>query len=193
VRAALPFGTSYYAGGAAAEKNVDAEDEPVWNLMAALAVSSTMAQQQILVQELKDKILENVFAAKEWAERTGSAGEGDLRIRNVNLLVSRDVRRLQAHLTERRGAAPRSQPRRHANYRLRRRLLTDGSISPWPQSIRYRSITQSKGGVHWRLLSGSPVRQEKERGVCVARCACCRGWMQRWRRCEGPAEQERGV
>lgn len=72
-----------------AQRNVDLEDEPVWNLMAALAVSATTAQHQILVQELREKILENVFAAKEWAARTGGAGGGaDLRIRNVNLLVS---------------------------------------------------------------------------------------------------------
>lgn len=78
------------------------EDEPVWNLMAALAVSASMEQQQVLVQELREKILENVISAKEWAARAGAgagaavgagAQEGDpavgaeMRLRNTNLLL----------------------------------------------------------------------------------------------------------
>ena len=61
--------------------------------MAALAVSASMEQQQVLVQELRDKILENVISAKEWAKRNGGANATvdqlgpDLRIRNVNLLL----------------------------------------------------------------------------------------------------------
>ncbi|KAJ1023154.1 hypothetical protein NDA16_003307 [Ustilago loliicola] len=96
----LPFGVSYYMGSGLGQqvsaqtvggkyRNVDLEDEPSWNLMAALAVSSTMEQQQVLVQELRDKILENVISAKEWQKRNGGAGgeEIDIRIRNVNLLL----------------------------------------------------------------------------------------------------------
>ncbi|PWN43326.1 hypothetical protein IE81DRAFT_322622 [Ceraceosorus guamensis] len=97
-RNAIPFGSAYYEGASAPggsvslgkERNIDSEDEPVWNLMAALAVSSATEQQHVLVQELREKILENVFAAREWAERRGnSESDADLRIRNVNLLVSR--------------------------------------------------------------------------------------------------------
>ncbi|KDN46149.1 hypothetical protein K437DRAFT_256333 [Tilletiaria anomala UBC 951] len=81
-RASLPFGPGYYMSGAfgtatladAAKdgkkyRNIDIEDEPVWNFMAALAVACSMEQQQTLVAELRDKILENVVSAKEWAKR----------------------------------------------------------------------------------------------------------------------------
>ncbi|CDU25509.1 related to PAT1-topoisomerase II-associated protein [Sporisorium scitamineum] len=102
----LPFGVSYYMGSGLGQqlsaqtvggryRNVDLEDEPTWNLMAALAIGSTMEQQQVLVQELREKILENVISAKEWAKRNplgGAAGgdndiNPDIRIRNVNLLL----------------------------------------------------------------------------------------------------------
>ncbi|PWN51666.1 hypothetical protein IE53DRAFT_393091 [Violaceomyces palustris] len=105
-KAALPFGVGYYLGGGLGQsarsalggaggkyRNADVEDEPVWNLMAALAVSASMEQQQVLVQELREKILENVISAKEWSTRNGgvnAAGDElgpDLRIRNVNLLL----------------------------------------------------------------------------------------------------------
>ncbi|KAN0061374.1 DNA topoisomerase 2-associated protein pat1 [Thecaphora frezii] len=104
-KAALPFGVGYYLGGGLGGavttqmssggryRNADVEDEPVWNLMAALAVSASMEQQQILVQELREKILENVISAKEWSKRNGGANAAgdelgpDLRIRNVNLLL----------------------------------------------------------------------------------------------------------
>ncbi|KAK0547463.1 DNA topoisomerase 2-associated protein pat1 [Tilletia horrida] len=79
----------------------DEADEPVWNLTAALAVSSSMEQQQVLVQELREKILENIFKAREVARRrreqfhpaqgvVGNEPEvdaSDVRIRNVNLLL----------------------------------------------------------------------------------------------------------
>ncbi|CAD6884028.1 unnamed protein product [Tilletia laevis] len=76
-----------------------AADEPVWNLCAALAVSASMEQQQVLVQELRERILENVFKAREVGRRRvellGASGPGageeidatDVRIRNVNLLL----------------------------------------------------------------------------------------------------------
>ncbi|TKY89617.1 hypothetical protein EX895_001402 [Sporisorium graminicola] len=102
----LPFGVSYYMGSGLGQqlsaqtvggryRNVDLEDEPTWNLMAALAIGSTMEQQQVLVQELREKILENVISAKEWAKRNplggGAGGDNDInpdiRIRNVNLLL----------------------------------------------------------------------------------------------------------
>jgi DNA topoisomerase 2-associated protein PAT1 len=122
-KAKLPFGPGYYLSGAFGAatladatkvssknyRNIDIEDEPVWNLMAAIAVACTMEQQQTLVAELREKILENVMSAKEWANRKrarledelGAAGfevsqqqlpgadiGPDARIRNVNLLVS---------------------------------------------------------------------------------------------------------
>jgi DNA topoisomerase 2-associated protein PAT1 len=54
-----------------------------------------MEQQQVLVQELRDKILENVISAKESQKRSGAMASGpggaaeqvDIRIRNVNLLL----------------------------------------------------------------------------------------------------------
>ncbi|KAE8230645.1 hypothetical protein CF326_g4350 [Tilletia indica] len=92
---ATPFGRSTIAASAAGS---DEADEPVWNFTAALAVSASMEQQQVLVQELREKILENIFAAREVArrrqEQTGAVGPGvdeidasDVRIRNVNLLL----------------------------------------------------------------------------------------------------------
>ena len=126
-KAKLPFGPGYYMSGAFGSasldtaalseskrfRNIDIEDEPVWNFMAALAVACNMDQQQTLVAELREKILENVISAKEWANRKknqllggltdelaaagfpASAGPmpgmdlgPDVRIRNVNLLVS---------------------------------------------------------------------------------------------------------
>ena len=63
-------------------RDADAEDEHVWNFMALLAIHADLAQQQVLVQELRDKILSNVLAANE-----ARAGADDVRIRNVNLLL----------------------------------------------------------------------------------------------------------
>jgi DNA topoisomerase 2-associated protein PAT1 len=42
---------------------MDVEDEPVWQFLAALAVCADMSQQQVLVTEVRDKVLENVTAA----------------------------------------------------------------------------------------------------------------------------------
>ncbi|KAK0527026.1 DNA topoisomerase 2-associated protein pat1 [Tilletia horrida] len=95
-----PFGLATGAGIGSVSSAADEADEPVWNLTAALAVSASMEQQQVLVQELREKILENIFAAREVARRRQAAqgqlpaagGEGeidasDVRIRNVNLLL----------------------------------------------------------------------------------------------------------
>ncbi|KAK0524021.1 DNA topoisomerase 2-associated protein pat1 [Tilletia horrida] len=95
-----PFGLATAAGIGSVGSAADEADEPVWNLTAALAVSASMEQQQVLVQELREKILENIFAAREVARRRQAAqgqlpaagGEGeidasDVRIRNVNLLL----------------------------------------------------------------------------------------------------------
>lgn len=83
----MPFGVDFHAAGGIAANAPDShvEDEPVWNLMALLAIHSDLTQQQVLVQELRDKILSNILAAKESAP--GGALPEDVRIRNVNLLL----------------------------------------------------------------------------------------------------------
>lgn len=72
--ASLAFGTSHLVGAEALQVNspfvrpgLDLEDEPVWQLMATLAVSTDADGQQSLVGSLRDKVLENVTAAgKNW-------------------------------------------------------------------------------------------------------------------------------
>ncbi|WFD02298.1 DNA topoisomerase 2-associated protein pat1 [Malassezia obtusa] len=90
VQAALPFGVDVYLASAsrkdAARFDIDAEDEPVWNLMALFAIHSDLNQQQLLVQELREKILSTIIAANE-AKSKGAVREEDVRIRNVNLLL----------------------------------------------------------------------------------------------------------
>lgn len=45
------------------ETILDVEDEPVWHFLAAMAVSADMNQQQVLVTEVREKVLENVQKA----------------------------------------------------------------------------------------------------------------------------------
>ncbi|KAH8925438.1 hypothetical protein BT69DRAFT_1318275, partial [Atractiella rhizophila] len=68
----LPFGSSYYLTGAfqshPIRPDIELEDEPVWQFLAACAVCADADQQQILVTEVKDKVLENVNAVNRgWA------------------------------------------------------------------------------------------------------------------------------
>lgn len=87
-KARLPFGAPALDGARKAQLEV--EDRDIWQLMAAIAVSANMTQQQILVTGLREKILENVLEAKQWSIANpiaASHGEADLRIRNVNLLL----------------------------------------------------------------------------------------------------------
>lgn len=87
-KARLPFGAPGLDGARKAQLEI--EDRDVWQLMAAIAVSANMTQQQILVTGLREKILENVLEAKQWSVANpiaASHGEADLRIRNVNLLL----------------------------------------------------------------------------------------------------------
>ncbi|MBW0476948.1 hypothetical protein O181_016663 [Austropuccinia psidii MF-1] len=89
--AALPFGKSHLLNLDASDQcskyikqGLDVEDEPVWQLMAALAVSTDSDGQQTLVGGLRDKVLENVTAVtKKWV----SEEIGTLKIRNVNLML----------------------------------------------------------------------------------------------------------
>ncbi|UZJ52791.1 hypothetical protein CBS101457_002111 [Exobasidium rhododendri] len=82
----LPFGTPI---DPIRKNQLEVEDQDVWQLMAALAVSANMNQQQLIVTGLREKILENVLEAKEWKanHQTNSGEEGDIRIKNVNLLL----------------------------------------------------------------------------------------------------------
>lgn len=100
----VPFGIDMYMAGrrpGSHAPDADVEDEPAWNLMALFAIHADLGQQQVLVQELRDKILSNVMAAKEASSKGGAApGAEDVRIRNVNLLVrlccSRSVARTKS-------------------------------------------------------------------------------------------------
>ncbi|WFD18908.1 DNA topoisomerase 2-associated protein pat1 [Malassezia caprae] len=87
----VPFGIDMYMAGrrpGSHAPDADVEDEPAWNLMALFAIHADLGQQQVLVQELRDKILSNVMAAKEASSKGGAApGAEDVRIRNVNLLL----------------------------------------------------------------------------------------------------------
>ncbi|WFD43856.1 DNA topoisomerase 2-associated protein pat1 [Malassezia psittaci] len=90
IQATLPFGVDLYLAHAARNPrtrfDLDAEDEPVWNAMALFAIHSDLNQQQRLVQELREKILSTIIAAKE-AKSKGSQLEESVRIHNVNLLL----------------------------------------------------------------------------------------------------------
>lgn len=90
----VPFGPGLYTSGFAntiqQETILDAEDEPVWHFLAAMAVCSDMNQQQILVTEVRDKVLENVMKAKNAVKQApGAAGEAvsAAKIRNVNVFL----------------------------------------------------------------------------------------------------------
>ena len=79
--ASLPFGPGYYVQ----PKGLDQADQPVWQFLAALALNASMAQQQALVTELREKVLENVTSAKQgWA---ADEVESQAKIANVNLFL----------------------------------------------------------------------------------------------------------
>ncbi|WFD22504.1 DNA topoisomerase 2-associated protein pat1 [Malassezia equina] len=87
----VPFGIDMHLAGrrpGSHAPDADIEDEPAWNLMALFAIHADLSQQQVLVQELREKILSNVMAAKEASSKSGAAlHTEDVRIRNVNLLL----------------------------------------------------------------------------------------------------------
>lgn len=64
--------------------SIDLEDEPVWQLVAALAVSTDSDGQQTLVAGLRGKVLENVLAANQ---KTVPDDIGALKIKNINLML----------------------------------------------------------------------------------------------------------
>lgn len=87
-KAALPFSFSanFDSLPSLLQSHLDELDEPIWNLFAALAISSSMSmdQQSILVQELREKILENVLEAKGKSRRE----EGERKLRLVNIFLN---------------------------------------------------------------------------------------------------------
>jgi DNA topoisomerase 2-associated protein PAT1 len=90
----MPFGPGLYTtpNSASAEAILDAEDEPVWHFLAALAVNADMHQQQQLVTEVRDKVLENVMKAKSAAKQVETQGPlaasvAESKIKNVNTFL----------------------------------------------------------------------------------------------------------
>lgn len=90
----MPFGPGMYTtpNSASAESILDAEDEPVWHFLAALAVNADMNQQQQLVTEVRDKVLENVMKAKSAAKHVETQGAlaesvAKAKIDNVNTFL----------------------------------------------------------------------------------------------------------
>lgn len=66
--ASLPFGVAQYQSLDALRPGVDADDEPVWRFLASVAVGADADQQQTLVTGVRDKVIENVRAARQMSE-----------------------------------------------------------------------------------------------------------------------------
>ncbi|KDE03800.1 hypothetical protein, variant [Microbotryum lychnidis-dioicae p1A1 Lamole] len=90
----LPFGAAAYLSNTAQASGpghlntirpeIDFDDEPVWRLLAALAVCAEANEQETLVSSVREKVLENVTSAKKARIAPEVAA---LKIRNVNLLL----------------------------------------------------------------------------------------------------------
>ncbi|BGP44222.1 DNA topoisomerase 2-associated protein pat1 [Rhodotorula kratochvilovae] len=89
--ASLPFGVAQYQSLDALRPQADADDEPVWRFLAAVAVCADPDQQQGLVTGVRDKVIEGVRAARQGAKAKGAQAvapeKAALKIRNVNLLL----------------------------------------------------------------------------------------------------------
>ncbi|GAA6033710.1 hypothetical protein JCM8097_004393 [Rhodosporidiobolus ruineniae] len=93
--ASLPFGfplpsATTGAGATSLRPESDSEDEPVWRFFASVAVCADPEQQQRLVMGVRDKVVENVRAARAVEKGTakGVGPEvGAAKLRNVNLLL----------------------------------------------------------------------------------------------------------
>ncbi|KAF8511840.1 topoisomerase II-associated protein PAT1 [Hysterangium stoloniferum] len=82
VLASLPFGMEHQFQTTLA---LDAADEPVWSFFASMAVPALSEQQQILVTQLREKVLENVLSAQQgWVT---DENERTLKLRNVNMFL----------------------------------------------------------------------------------------------------------
>lgn len=63
----------------------DQADQPVWQLLAAIALHAVPEQHQVLVTALREKILENVLSVnKGWVT---SEDERQTKLANVNLFL----------------------------------------------------------------------------------------------------------
>jgi DNA topoisomerase 2-associated protein PAT1 len=63
----------------------DHADQPVWQLLAAIALHAVQEQHQVLVTALREKILENVLSVnKGWV---ASEDERQTKLANVNLFL----------------------------------------------------------------------------------------------------------
>ncbi|GAA6000031.1 uncharacterized protein JCM10292_003590 [Rhodotorula paludigena] len=89
--ASLPFGVAQYQSLDALRPEADADDEPVWRFLAAVAVCADPDQQQLLVTGVRDKVIENVRASRQGAKAKGAQAiapeKAAMKIRNVNLLL----------------------------------------------------------------------------------------------------------
>lgn len=60
-------------------------DQPVWNFFAAMAVPAMLEQQEIIVAQLREKVLENVLHVQQgWI---ADENERELKLHNVNLFL----------------------------------------------------------------------------------------------------------
>ena len=81
------FPSTRMASGAAAgqAKPADQADQPVWQLLAAVALHAATEQQHVLVAALREKILENVLSVNRgWAM---TEDERQAKLANVNLFL----------------------------------------------------------------------------------------------------------
>lgn len=80
IASSLPFGTEVPNNF-----SLDAVDHPVWGFFAALAVFAVLEQQEIIVAQLRDKILENVLRVQQgWI---ADENERELKLQNINLFL----------------------------------------------------------------------------------------------------------
>ncbi|GAA5991415.1 hypothetical protein JCM10908_003303 [Rhodotorula pacifica] len=92
--AALPFGVAQYQSVDVLRPGIDSEDEPVWRFLASVAVCADAEQQQTLVTGVRDKVIENVRAARQITDikasqaASGAPEKAAMKIRNVNLLLN---------------------------------------------------------------------------------------------------------
>lgn len=66
-------------------KPTDHADQPVWQLLAAMALHAVTEQQHVLVAALREKILDNVMSVnKGWVQ---TEDERQTKLANVNLFL----------------------------------------------------------------------------------------------------------
>lgn len=61
---------------------LDAADQPVWAFFAAMAVPAVLEQQEVIVTQLREKVLEIILRVQQgWI---ADENERELKLRNVN-------------------------------------------------------------------------------------------------------------